>query len=251
MCGIAGAMIFEVEKMDLTFLWNIIEKCNSRGKDSFGIIIWNEFEGWIEYKSFDNNTCACKKLIDNYCLKGLSIIIHTSRAEPTTEWKAIKSNQDIPPFRNDNYGVCHNGIISNDHDLAELHKIKRISNIDTAIMPDLIEREGPLYSLNSIRGGAAFGIIDARKNSLILCRNFMPLFIGWSYGVIAFASELNFFPDYDLPFSDWHLWDIPHYSIIELSQIGYKGPINWDSKFHSFDNMQTKSYSKSLKYEKQ
>lgn len=245
MCGIAGAMIFQSEKADKTVLWNVIDKCKTRGKDSFGIIIWNEFVGWLEYKSFNNDMNGYQNIFESNELKGLSILLHTSRAEPTTEWKKVKTISDIPPFRNDIFAVNHNGIIANDHELTELYNLHRDSSIDTSIMPDLIKNRGLFNSLNDIKGGAAFGIIDTKKKSLILCRNFMPLAIGWIPGMITFVSELSFYSEFDNPFSDWHFWDFPHYTVLELSPDSFKGPYAWNSDLNSL-NISTRLYSKFL-----
>ena len=247
MCGIAGALIFDSENFNLDYLWSVISKCNNRGKESFGVSAWNENSGWIDYRSFDISPENCKKHFENYHLKGLSLYLHTSRAEPTTEWKAEKSELDIPPFRNDLFAVAHNGIISNDHELTDQYHLNRKSPIDTSIIPDLLSKTGTVETLNALRGGLSLGIIDSNKQSLTLCRNFMPLAISWIPGMIVFASEMNYFDEYNLPFSAWHFWEFPHYTILELHRDYYKGPYEWSITTDFSKEVPTRSYPTVLK----
>lgn len=244
MCGITGAFIFRTEKADLSLLNHLFNKSMLRGKDSFGIIAWNEFEGWLEYKQMKNCICKFEDIFIKRNLKGLTIIIQNSRAEPTTEWRQNKTIKDIPPFRNSRFAITHNGIISNDKELIKEFDLKTDTTIDTSIMPDLLLKRGICNSINLIKGGFAFGIIDSNKRSLTLCRNFMPLILGWQNGIICFASELCFFPNFDSPFSNWHFWEMPHYSLIELNAGNYSEPIEINENnisenqvvFHNYPN---------------
>lgn len=226
MCGITGAYIFKTEKADFSLLNHLFSRSMLRGKDSFGIIAWNEYEGWFDYKQLKSGVCKFEDIFIERNLKGLTIIIQNSRAEPTTEWRQNKTIKDIPPFRNSRFAITHNGIISNDKELIKEFDLKTDTTIDTSIMPDLLlKKRGICNSIKLIKGGFAFGIIDSKKKSLTLCRNFMPLIIGWQNDIICFASEFSFFPNYDKPFSYWHFWELPHYSMIEIHADKYSEPI--------------------------
>jgi 7-cyano-7-deazaguanine synthase len=160
----------------------------------------------------------------------LTIYLHTSRAEPTTEWQRHKTEKDIPPFVADGVAVAHNGIVANDEELIRTHHLKRSSRIDTAMVPSLVARFGVWRAVASLKGGAALAIFDAASAQLVLCRNFMPLVVIWQPGIICFASEAAFFPGSGAPFVPFQLWELPAYSGIALSAHGFRGPFSWGSE---------------------
>jgi 7-cyano-7-deazaguanine synthase len=156
-----------------------------------------------------------------------TVYLHTSRAEPTTEWRQEKTDTDIPPFVDEGIAVAHNGIIANDDDLAENYGLDRVSSIDTAIVPPLVARLGLWAAVAALKGGAALAIFDERRMVLALCRNFMPLVLAWEPGIVCFASEAGFFPEARRPFRTYQSWELPPYSGLELAGRGYRGPVTW------------------------
>ena len=226
MCGIAGALIYDSNIFKPNKLYEAIDSSIDRGHDSYGIIKHN-MSGWSDYKSTTKFTQDNLNSIITDNVSDQTLIIHTSRAEPTTEWQIDKSENNIPPFRNEQYAVAHNGIISNDKELALKFNINRSSSIDTSILPDLFSKIGIWKGINEIDGGSALAIIESRENSLVLCRNFMPLTLVWEPGAVFFASESRFFRNFDQPFSPFVIWELPPYTCIKLSAKGFKYPIPW------------------------
>ena len=224
MCGIAGALIYGKTPADLFF--HAVGECRSRGEDSFGIVRWSPTGGWKELRRL---RCPVGDCVD-FFRDGEPephFYLHTSRAEPTTEFRPHKANTDIPPFRDSNVAVAHNGIIANDDRIATHFGINPKSSIDTAILPLLIQQLGFWRAIGQLRGGSAFGVVDAERGSLYLARNFLPLTVVWMPGIVAFASESRFFAGIDNPFPPYRVWEMPAFTAIEFSPRGYRNPIRW------------------------
>lgn len=227
MCGIAGAIIYEPGRARLDNLVAAVHNSAARGVDSFGVLRWSASTGFRRCLELKGGNSGWLEVVGYPEDSEPTIYVHTSRAEPTTEWKREKSEADIPPFEAEGIAVAHNGIIANDEELATRYAIPRVSPIDTAVLPPLIARVGVWRAVALIKGGAALAILDSRHAKLVLCRNFMPLATAWEPGIVCFASEAAFFPDADLPFRSYQLWEMPPYSGIELSAQGYRGPVEW------------------------
>lgn len=213
MCGIAGAIIEHGDTIALKMFYHVLENSKQRGIDSSGLIIYNDNDMLTEIKSFKNDIDYEKEIVRNSGNKGYTYFIHTSRAEPTTEWKQKKKlKKDIPPFFNEKFIVAHNGIISNDIELKIKYDLKVKSDIDTAIIPPLIDEVGVSNTLTQIVGGCAFIIFDINTKTFFLARNFMPLVAVKIQNSYIFASEKRFFKDYDKLFKSYQMFELPSYS---------------------------------------
>ncbi len=227
MCGIAGAFVYEPEAARLDCLIAAIDASAARGEDAFGVVRWSPSTG---FRRFLRHACG-----EHGWLTAVgtpepgepTIYLHTSRAEPTTEWRKEKSDADIPPFVDQGIAVAHNGIIANDDALALEFGLRRSSTIDTSIVPGLVERLGIWDAVGALKGGSALAILDSRKTELVLCRNFMPLVVSWEPGIVCFASEAGFFPEGGRPFRSYQSWELPPYSAIQISSHGFRGPSEW------------------------
>jgi len=224
MCGIAGALVYGKAPLDLFF--HAVSECRNRGEDSFGVVRWSPSSGWKELRRL---TCRIEECVDFFQdgQPGPHFYLHTSRAEPTTEFRPTKTETEIPPFRDGEVAVAHNGIIANDKRIARFFHITATSPIDTAIVPTVVQKIGFWRAIRLFRGGSAFGIIDARRGSLYLARNFLPLTVIWLPGMVAFASESQFFAGVDSPFPPYRVWHMPTFTAIEFCTRGYRDPISW------------------------
>ena len=227
MCGIAGALVYEPNTARLNCLLAAVDASASRGTDAFGVVRWSPSSGFKCYRHMGQGKGGWLQSVGYPETAEPTIYIHTSRAEPTTEWRKEKNETDIPPFIEKGIAVAHNGIIANDKDLATKHMLSRISFIDTAIIPSLVASMGVWEAVAAIKGGFALGIIDSHQTALVLCRNFMPLSLAWEPGIVCFASETAFFPDADQPFRPYQIWELPPYTGIELYADGYCMPVAW------------------------
>ena len=226
-CGIAGALIYDSSTARLDNFQAAVNGSASRGVDSFGMVRWSPSIGFRHQGRLGPGAVGWLDAIGRPAADELTIYLHTSRAEPTTEWQKTKTGSDIPPFVDEGIAVAHNGIIANDDELAKKYDIRRASLVDTAVLPPLVARIGVWQAIASLKGGAALAVFDSRSESFVLGRNFLPLAIAWEPGVVCFASEARFFPNFDQPFRQFHLWELPPYSAIELSAGGFHGPFVW------------------------
>ncbi|MFZ4857829.1 MAG: class II glutamine amidotransferase [Desulfuromonadaceae bacterium] len=227
MCGIAGAIVYDQQQARLDSFVTAVNASASRGMDSFGVVRWSPASGIRRFAVLRRDDRDWLEELGRPAAGEPTIYLHTSRAEPTTEWRQEKKDFDIPPFIDKGIAVAHNGIIANDHTLALNYGLSRISAIDTAVLPPLIAKIGVWEAVAAIQGGAALAILDTHHGILTLCRNFMPLVLAWEPGIVYFASEAGFFPDYASPFKKYQTWELPPYTGIELSVKGYRGPVLW------------------------
>jgi len=227
-CGIAGAFIYDQETARLDRLVAAVEASSARGIDSFGVVRWSPSSGFRTDRRIGQARSGWLDGIGRPQPGEPTVYLHTSRAEPTTEWQRDKTDNDIPPFIVDSVAVAHNGIVSNDDELLSAFGIDRVSSIDTAVIPALVARIGVWETLANLKGGAALAIFDSGSAQLVLCRNFMPLVVAWEPGIVCFASEAGFFPGAADPFRPFQIWELPPHSGIELSTQGFRGPVPWE-----------------------
>lgn len=227
MCGIAGALIYDPVQARLEHMVAAVGASAARGVDSFGVIRWSFSTGFRRHIHRGPTCSDWLGEIGGPAREEATIYLHTSRAEPTTEWRHEKADADIPPFIDQGIAVAHNGIIANDAELASQHGLERCSEIDTAIVPSLVAHLGVWRAIAALKGGSALAILDSRRESLVLCRNFMPLVLTWEPGIVCFASEAGFFPRAGQPFRSYQSWELAPFTGLELSARGYRGPIGW------------------------
>ena len=150
MCGIFGLIGPRTTGLadDLT---RLIIETSERGTDSLGLAVTSAYgKGdvdvgpWsLRYPHGVPNSEELKRdirdLLAFYPEMTPITIIGNVRAEPTTEWVRDKQDSDTHPFVAYDWMVSHNGVIANDHDLEEQGYKKVWSNIDSAILPHVLE----------------------------------------------------------------------------------------------------------------
>lgn len=245
MCGIAGALVYDERAARLDGLLAAVDACAARGEDSFGVVRWSPSSGFRHYGRLGQFGDGWLDAIGRPNPGEPTVFLHTSRAEPTTEWVRDKNDRDIPPFVAEGVAVAHNGIVANDEELARAYHLAPVSAIDTAVIPSLVARLGVWRTIANLKGGAALAIFDAASGQLVLCRNFMPLVLMWEPGIVCFASEAGFFRGARDPFPSFQLWELPPYTAIELSARGFCEPLAWgeqadpraESDWHPFPKL--------------
>ncbi|MGC9178888.1 MAG: 7-cyano-7-deazaguanine synthase QueC [Vulcanisaeta sp.] len=213
MCTIGGVLIFgnrldedrarRIEEV----LRMVIVKGEERGRDSFGIVSLSRDGELNVFKSKERPSIAVSKM-PRMITEDTVAAIFNNRAEPTTEYVNVKTEDDIQPMISEHMVVVHNGTIANDKDLESKFGLIRRSRIDTAILPPLLEKlwDGSLNGLrdvliNYVVGSYALAIMDTRKPGRVwLATNFKPLYMAW-YGdlkALFFASLDDYLID------DWN-----------------------------------------------
>src|SRR5262245_4137894 len=228
MCGIAGALVYDPAVARLDRLLAAVDASGARGQDAFGVVRWSPSAGFRKYARHVGGPHNWLRELGDPDPAELTAYLHTSRAEPTTEWRREKTESDIPPFVDRGVAVAHNGIIANDEELTRQYGLHPPSAIDTAIVPQLVARLGLWEAVAALKGGSALAIWDAQHRVLALCRNFLPLVLTWEPGIVCFASEASFFPEAQRAFRGYQRWQLPPYSGIEISAQGFRGPMECD-----------------------
>jgi 7-cyano-7-deazaguanine synthase len=242
MCGIAGALVYDPNVARLDCLLAAVDASATRGEDSFGVARWSPSTGFRHHGKPGRQRDGWLDAVGGPAADEPTIYLHTSRAEPTTEWQRNKTERDIPPFIAEGIAVAHNGIVANDEELATKYRIERTSQIDTAMVPSLVARLGVWRTVANLKGGAALAIFDSASARLVLCRNFMPLVTIWEPGIVCFASEAAFFPGSGGPFLPFQVWELPPYAGIELSAQGFRGPFAWGKQPQSWKDEDWRPY---------
>ena len=188
-CSVSGCVIFqksrsqeEIERIEQK-LRQIIIMAEDRGRDSYGIIAFQNDGNYIEVKEIGRASESLNKK-PRFINSETSIIIVNNRAEPTTEYVLHKKTDDIQPFGNLVF-VSHNGIVANDFDLEKQFKLNRKTKIDSAILHLLLEKiwdssfDGLQKILRDVIIGS-FALAVVRKdqpNTLYLACNYKPIFL--------------------------------------------------------------------------
>lgn len=202
MCSISGCIIFEQTRTDSELrkierrMRDLIIRAEDRGRDSYGILSIDRDGAVVELKSLGKPSESLDGK-SQFIFSNTTIVINNDRAEPTTEFIRNKAASDIQPFGKLIY-VSHNGIIANDHDLAEKYQLRRTSEIDSAILPPLLEKmwDGSTDALrrillDEIVGSIAVAVVSKQDPlSLYLACNYKPLFLEYDreLDVLFFTS---------------------------------------------------------------
>ncbi|MCS4537639.1 MAG: 7-cyano-7-deazaguanine synthase [Thaumarchaeota archaeon] len=201
-CSISGCVIFqksrnqeEIERVERR-LRQIVVMAEDRGRDSYGIVAFQNDGKYIEAKEIGKASESLAKK-PRFIDSKTSVVIVNNRAEPTTEYVRDKIAEDIQPFGNSVF-VSHNGIIANDFDLEKQFKLTRKTKIDSAILPPLLEKiwDSSLDGLqkilrDTILGSFALAIVRKdQPNTLYLACNYKPIFLEYDaeLDVLYFTS---------------------------------------------------------------
>ena len=234
-CSVSGVLVFgELDEARVRGiegkLRSIVMRAEERGRDSWGIVTMSR-NG--EIKSIKSLGKASETL-PNYprILDTDTVVaIANNRAEPTTEYVKEKGLNDIQPMISEYVVVSHNGTIANDAELEGKYGIRKISKIDSSILPPLLEKawDGSLEGLQRILrdevvGSFALAIIDRRRpGKLWLAVNFKPLYVMWDreLNALFFSSLDTYLEDPDKPPWDANVIKrIEPYSVIEVTRDG-------------------------------
>ncbi len=205
MCMLYGFFTEDFDAAKESFLDNFLaglSKIDLRGEDNFALSIATN-QGFIKHKF------SSKSLLINFLnvnaskLSGKAISIQVvARAIPSTEMvTGAISKSDMQPFYSDRFLVSHNGVISNDAELAIQYNIDRgFTKVDSYIVPYVFEKEGVHKNLFRIfKGSYAFSIVERVSNGLrfYLATNFMPLWFISSKGWLVYSSDVSSFDGFE------------------------------------------------------
>jgi len=234
-CSVSGVLIFGEPDEDRVRLIegklrDIVIKAEERGRDSWGIVTLSrggEFKVLKALGRASETLPSYSRILDSDAVAAIA----NNRAEPTTEYVREKGLNDIQPMISDNIAVSHNGTIANDVELEGKYGVKKISQIDSSILPPLLESawDGSLEGLqrllrDDVVGSFALAIMDRRKpGKLWLAVNFKPLYVMWDreLNALFFSSLDTYLEDPNKP--PWEanvIKRIEPYSVVEVSNDG-------------------------------
>lgn len=186
MCGIFG-IITKNESINLKELSVLIEHSEQRGKDSSGIIFFND--GVYRVKKADYSIA---KLAKNTKLNDTQIVLGHSRL-------ITNGSADNQPIIRGKLAVMHNGIIVNDEEVWQRTKFTRNLEIDTeiiaAIAEDFVDQGNadltllPSKIFEQCTGVIASAILFSELGKILLFSNNGSLYFGSRGGSLYFASE--------------------------------------------------------------
>jgi len=234
-CSVSGVLIFGEPDEDRVRLIegklrDIVIKAEERGRDSWGIVTLSrggEFKVLKALGRASETLPSYPRILDSDAVAAIA----NNRAEPTTEYVREKGLNDIQPMISENIAVSHNGTIANDVELEGKYGVKKISQIDSSILPPLLESawDGSLEGLqrllrDDVVGSFALAIMDRRKpGKLWLAVNFKPLYVMWDreLNALFFSSLDTYLEDPNKP--PWEanvIKRIEPYSVVEVSNGG-------------------------------
>lgn len=234
MCSINGAIKIQgtFNEEEWKYFVEICKKAKSRGRDSFGYKVFDE--NGVMINSYQN-TCSVDDSSFEF-VEGGKVILSNNRAEPTTEFVEDKKVTDVQPFtsKDGRYTIVHNGTIANDKLLKKKFKYKLDTEIDSAVIPEVlsdlwIELDGETNRMQSLqrvfnrflRGSFALGIYDSNfASTMYLTTNYKPIFMERRGSVVYFSSLKEFFDVKKLDGLIRNIDSVPAYSIVKISEEG-------------------------------
>lgn len=184
MCGIFGYI--SSERVDKDTLKTLVKYAQQRGRDSSGLIFYQEFRYYVERADFD-----IEKLLNQVNPYGSNLVMGHSRLVTN----GMADNQ--PVVRND-ICVIHNGIIVNDAEVWEKIGLERKLEIDTEVVAAIVEKhlleERDISELADVilslcKGVVACALMLPSLGKVLLFSNNGSLYLGESEKGILFSSE--------------------------------------------------------------
>jgi len=183
----------------LDYLNALIVSGADRGRDSFGVLaagVTDNGHVHLQKRKWPGSPLELSKGLQGYfaqvaaqaSLTGElpSVIINNDRAEPTTEWVALKLDDAIQPFETGAWAITHNGTIANDKEVFERCASYPPAPIDSYALSTVFDYTfgDTLPSVERVRdmlnaqvvGSYAFAAVNKyRPEMLYLGVNYKPL----------------------------------------------------------------------------
>lgn len=229
MCSINGFLKFKpfLPGSKPSRIFNIIEKGESRGKDSFGLYVFNDNDAIREFKYIDRPSNVfqndpIKLYHDDF------LLLNNNRAEPTTEYVKEKRKTDVQPFSSNTVAMVHNGTIANDKELIEKYGLKLSTRIDSAVIPEILERsdwtQESLFNCltEELIGSYALAAYSTKYSKLLLATNYKPLNLLYDRKemVLYFSSLESYLvdDDYNRIYGSCNLIEVKPYTALLIDR---------------------------------
>lgn len=177
MCGVVGCIIQgELNEREKTALIKLLKLSGYRGRDGYG---WAKWDGPNLDTEKSLESVSDSQRIDSFVrgLKARDRFIFNTRAAPVTEG-AVKIENVHPHLYTDEiatWAVVHNGIVSNDKELAEQYNLNLATDVDTEVIAHLLGKIGLAQLGAELIGGFAVCGLDSFGSFSVL-RNYKTLY---------------------------------------------------------------------------
>jgi 7-cyano-7-deazaguanine synthase len=228
MCAIFGAVVGVTtplgakrinERMSL-----IMRESQQRGRDGWGYHVdeGHRIEQQYARRSvLRNDIWTDSEFFNTFRVMESGNLIGNMRAEPTTEYVAVKHEHDQQPYSLGKWTIVHNGTIANDKELRAHRKESLPTTIDSAAIVEALAHNdmsgcdvGMVAAyferqMRVIRGSYAILATHADHNGFVFAScNYRPIWFAVDKLGTFFASSRDYFPS-DLvpqmvpPYSTW------------------------------------------------
>jgi 7-cyano-7-deazaguanine synthase len=195
MCTVAGAVVFRRSRETYNQLKKLMAISELRGADGFGLLVASRDRDRFVYKT----TSPVTEVIDNSEFDQMvepeivdgSIIIWNCRAHTLSEPSSTDTTKIHPfcpsePLRSQkvwapNWYAVHNGLLSNDEELAFLHGFDLRTGVDSEVIPNILASYAGVYpdnGLSLLKGGFAILAVHTDVPLLLVAKNYKTLYHG-------------------------------------------------------------------------
>ena len=235
MCGIVGMWAREDSIpeaiVDIMFKYN-----EKRGRDGWG---YARVSPYGKSKHIFKTSITYSQSKHPVQVSKNELLLGICRAKPETEVETKEEELEITmqPIERDDYILVHNGSINTYYDDCESW---RQTEIDSECIIYQYEKRGYPKFVEHIPGGFAFLLFDAKKNSLIIGVNHMPLYHMYIRGVGYFVSSVKqplkeilnyYYRANQESYNIWEAWYLTEVSAFTVRQIDLDSGMEMQHKF--------------------
>jgi len=162
MCGIGGFSLSDDSNINPKALANALLTClEDRGGMASGFAYQDENQNGVYKDAITGSQLSLKTMPKNT----RNVILHTRLATHGSTKDNRNNHPVISPERQ--VALVHNGVIYNHEQVREILKEDIPFDVDTAVIPALIEEDPTLKSLINLDGDAAVAWFDARNKGIL------------------------------------------------------------------------------------
>lgn len=235
MCAIVGALVANATTSKLAvadqIITHLFEQSYERGRDGRGFFSLYKDRNKQLTQSFTYRSAVRTDILpDKYFLpqnKPLTsaVVIANLRAEPTTEYVAVKHEYDQQPYGSGPWTIVHNGTIANDKELRYANAMRFgeavMTTIDSAAIAELLSQHdtsdfdgdqlGVYFEqcISKLKGSyAILAVHNEYPDRIFAACNYRPIWYARNEFGVFFASSAEYFPSSMIPqmltpYSSW------------------------------------------------